>query len=81
MTEEGRHEEYLFQRLFMHFSVKKKKIDMVHKQQEQSQEPRAMFPHGKTTAATAAYLQFLFLLLSKLCSGSVYKDGKCPILT
>lgn len=54
---------------------------MVHKQQEQSQEPRAMFPHGKTTAATAAYLQFLFLLLSKLCSGSVYKDGKCPILT
>lgn len=59
----------------------KKKIDMVHKQQEQRQEPRATFLHGKTTAATAAYLQFLFLLLSKLCSGSVYKDGKCPILT
>lgn len=54
---------------------------MVHKQQEQRQEPGATFLHGKTTAATAAYLQFLFLLLSKLCSGSVYKDGKCPILT
>lgn len=54
---------------------------MVHKQQEQRQEPTAMFLHGNSTAATAAYLLFLFLLLSKLCSGSVYKDGKCPILT
>lgn len=50
---------------------------MVQKQQEQRQEPRATLPHGKRTAAN---LQFVFLLLFWLHSGSGCEDGKSLIL-